>query len=57
LNKNVEVEIDPEALVKWTQRFQELEDELKAGGEEIVWFIVDGFVLYWDPVSGLTRSR
>lgn len=32
-------------------KFQELEDREKAKGVELVFVLVDGFLLYYDPVS------
>jgi hypothetical protein len=47
LNKQVEAEVYLEAK----RAFKRLEQEQQELGHELVWFIVDGFVLYWDKAS------
>ena len=51
LNKQVEVEIDPSVQEEWKQAFKRLKEEKEEENIELVWYIVDGFVLYWDMVS------
>lgn len=41
---------------RWRDAFERLEVEMRGEGQEIVWGLVDGFLLYWnqvrtDPVS------
>ena len=50
LNKQVEVNIDSAIQARWTAEFERLAEEQVAKNVELVFFIVDGFVLYWDPV-------
>lgn len=38
---------------KWKNEFERLEQELAREEEEIVWVLVDGFILFWDKVSTL----
>jgi nicotinamide/nicotinate riboside kinase len=51
LNKQVEVSVDTERYSEAKRAFKRLEQEQQELGYELVWFIVDGFVLYWDKVS------
>jgi nicotinamide/nicotinate riboside kinase len=55
LNKQVEVEIDSGVFERARARFTEIEADSHARGEAIVWYIVDGFVLFWDKVSWRQR--
>ncbi|ORY33384.1 hypothetical protein BCR39DRAFT_463559 [Naematelia encephala] len=48
LNKQVELELDPMVKEAWRIEFQRFNAEMNGEGVEVVWFIVDGFVLYWD---------
>ncbi|GHJ84679.1 hypothetical protein NliqN6_1081 [Naganishia liquefaciens] len=49
LNKQVEVPIDDAILTEWRTKFQELEDRERAKGIELIFVLVDGFLLYYDP--------
>ena len=51
LNAQNTVEIDSELEERWKRTFEELAEQEKAKGVELVWALVEGFVLYWDPVS------
>lgn len=51
LNKQVEVEIDSGVFERARATFTQIEADSHARGESIVWYIVDGFVLFWDKVS------
>lgn len=53
LNKQVEVDVDPDVLEKAREGFKRIEEEQRTKGLELVWFLVDGFVLYWDQVRFL----
>lgn len=46
LNKQVEVGVDGDEAA-WKERLARLGG---TGGEEVLWVLVDGFVLYWDAV-------
>lgn len=50
LNKQVEVDVDAGVLDTAREAFQRIEQQYRETGYELVWFIVDGFVLYWDKV-------
>lgn len=53
LNAQVDVPIDDAVIEEWRAKFQELEDREKAKGIELVFVLIDGFLLYYDPVSPL----
>lgn len=42
--------MDEGALEVARREFERVEEHQKKEGFEVVWVIVDGFVLYWDPV-------
>ncbi|OCF61435.1 nicotinamide riboside kinase [Kwoniella mangroviensis CBS 10435] len=48
LNKQVEVGIQEDIFTEWKDRLRRYIDEQESKGVELVWYIVDGFVLYWD---------
>jgi nicotinamide/nicotinate riboside kinase len=50
LNKQVEVGVDP-TIAQWKATFAAFSNSQAEVGIEIVWYIIDGFVLYWDKVS------
>jgi nicotinamide/nicotinate riboside kinase len=35
---------------RWGDAFERLEMEMRGEGQEIVWGLVDGFLLYWNQV-------
>lgn len=43
--------IDDAILTEWRRKFQELEDKERAKGIELIFILIDGFLLYYDPVS------
>lgn len=47
-----EIKIRDEVRVRWSRVFRELEREAGNKGEQVVWGLVDGFLLYWHPVGG-----
>ena len=51
LNEQKDIPIDDSVFQKWKARFERIEEESRAKGEEVKWVIVDGFLLYWHPVS------
>jgi len=51
LNKQIEVEVDNKVEETWRLAFQKLTADNAEEGVDLVWFIVDGFVLYWDKVG------
>ncbi|KAK8853338.1 hypothetical protein IAR55_004042 [Kwoniella newhampshirensis] len=54
LNKEVKVEVKAGVFERWKVELEKLSKEQTGQGVELVWFIVDGFVLYYDDVL---RSR
>jgi len=48
LNEQKEIRLDPEAREKLIKDFEELK-KANAAGEQVVWGLVDGFLLYWHP--------
>lgn len=48
LNEQVPVGVDEDSKSRWKSRFEQL---------KVVWVIVDGFVLYWDPVSAICSHQ
>jgi len=50
LNKQIEVDVDSAVEARWREAFEKLTADKAGEGVELVWFIVDGFVLYWDEV-------
>jgi len=53
LNKQVEVDVDQAVLDQAREGFKRIEDDQRLKGFELVWFLVDGFVLYWDQVRSV----
>lgn len=51
LNAQVDVPINDAIIEEWRVKFQELEDREKAKGIELVFVLIDGFLLFYDPVS------
>lgn len=50
LNEQKEVPLDKGVYAKWKDTFEALRTEREEKGEKVVWGVVDGFLLYWDPV-------
>ncbi|KIY73889.1 hypothetical protein CYLTODRAFT_416543 [Cylindrobasidium torrendii FP15055 ss-10] len=48
MNQNAAVPVDDEVISKWTQASQKVLKDRQSRGEQIVWVLVDGFLLYWD---------
>ncbi|WVQ84569.1 hypothetical protein IAT38_006723 [Cryptococcus sp. DSM 104549] len=51
LNKENKIAIDESVFERWRTAFQALSKEEEARGVQLVWAIVDGFVLYYDMPS------
>ena len=52
LNEQKELKLDDDVKAKWIHEFAELKEQREAAGlEQIVWGLVDGFLLYWHPVK------
>ncbi|KAL4074345.1 P-loop containing nucleoside triphosphate hydrolase protein [Scleroderma citrinum] len=52
LNEQREFPIDAECFAKWRAQFEEVERQARENhGLEIIWVLVDGFLLYWDHES------
>lgn len=52
LNKENKIEVNEQIFERWQRRFEELTKQQREQGVELIWVIVDGFVLYYDKVSG-----
>lgn len=52
LNEQKEIRVPDEVRDKWVATFEALRKEREKKGERIIWGLVDGFLLYWNPVSG-----
>jgi len=51
LNEQKELKLDDDVKAKWIHEFGELKQQREAAGlEQIVWGLLDGFLLYWHPV-------
>lgn len=52
LNEQKSVHIEEKVFKRWQHKFREIEFRGRNGtGEKVQWVIVDGFLLYWSPVS------
>lgn len=51
LNEQREVPAPPDTLERWKLKFQEVESQWSSKGVEIIWALLDGFLLYWDKVT------
>lgn len=49
LNLQKPVEVDRGTTEGWKKKFSELQTLFAQRGEDVVWVVVDGFLLYWDP--------
>ncbi|ODN99204.1 hypothetical protein I350_07363 [Cryptococcus amylolentus CBS 6273] len=52
LNKQNKIPIDQVVFERWAEAFRSLDAEQRQKGVELIWVIVDGFVLYWDKIDG-----
>ena len=58
LNEQKDIPIEDAIFQKWKTHFERVEQEHRERGEDIKWVMVDGFLLYWDPVSeDFSRAR
>lgn len=48
LNENNEIDIDENVKAKWIKEFEGLKKDNQ--GEQVLWVLVDGFLLYWHKV-------
>ncbi|OWZ65212.1 hypothetical protein AYX15_03274 [Cryptococcus neoformans] len=48
LNKENKIEVDEQVFERWQRGFEELTKQQREQGVELIWVIVDGFVLYYD---------
>ncbi|EGN99590.1 hypothetical protein SERLA73DRAFT_179670 [Serpula lacrymans var. lacrymans S7.3] len=48
LNEQRDVSVSDETFSKWKKVFENVQNQKEAEGEEVVWGLVDGFLLYWD---------
>ncbi|OCF34208.1 nicotinamide riboside kinase [Kwoniella heveanensis BCC8398] len=49
LNKEVKIDVQPGVFDRWRSEFERLKATEREKGTELVVYIVDGFVLYYDP--------
>ncbi|OCH86438.1 P-loop containing nucleoside triphosphate hydrolase protein [Obba rivulosa] len=49
LNEQRDVPIDPETFERWRDTFTRIDEERRQASEQLVWVLVDGFLLYWHP--------
>lgn len=51
LNEQRDVPIEQDTFRRWHETFTRIQDEREKEGEKIIWVLVDGFLLFWHPVS------
>ncbi|KAG8746322.1 ribosylnicotinamide kinase [Ceratobasidium sp. 414] len=51
LNEQKEVPVPRESMEQWARRFKDVSDQWNAKGFNVIWALLDGFLLYWDGVS------
>lgn len=51
LNEQKEIPLSEESRRRWSDTFQEMQQDAERTGDKIIWGLVDGFLLYWHPVS------
>ncbi|KAJ3490933.1 hypothetical protein NLI96_g1063 [Meripilus lineatus] len=49
LNEQKAVPVEDNVLERWRETFTRIESERSEAGEQLVWVMVDGFLLYWHP--------
>jgi nicotinamide/nicotinate riboside kinase len=51
LNKQTDLPIEPESHQRLTERFRVIQDQIKERDNiNVVWGLIDGFLLYWNQV-------
>ena len=53
LNEQKAVTLQAEVFDRWKKQFERIVQEASASSEEVVWGLVDGFLLYWDDVRSI----
>ncbi|KAG9103062.1 ribosylnicotinamide kinase, partial [Ceratobasidium sp. 370] len=48
LNEQKEVPVPRESMEQWANRFKDVSDQWSAKGFDVIWALLDGFLLYWD---------
>lgn len=56
LNEQKLVDLSEETKLRWSTTFQEMQQDAEQTGDKITWGLVDGFLLYWHPVSEQERK-
>lgn len=62
MNEQKAFEVREEVRERWREVFKGLHERIarsdagKGKGEKVVWGLVDGFLLYWDEVSSMSRA-
>ncbi|KAG8920474.1 ribosylnicotinamide kinase, partial [Tulasnella sp. 408] len=49
LNVQKLVEVDSVVAEEWKKKFSDIHARFAQQGEDVVWVVVEGFLLYWDP--------
>lgn len=49
LNLQKPVEVDQAVAREWKKKLSDIHELFAQQGEDVVWVVVDGFLLYWDP--------
>ncbi|KAG9044061.1 ribosylnicotinamide kinase, partial [Tulasnella sp. UAMH 9824] len=49
LNLQKPIEVDRAVAEEWKKKFSDIHERFAQQGEDVVWVVVDGFLLYWDP--------
>jgi nicotinamide/nicotinate riboside kinase len=48
LNEQKDVPITEQVRGRWTAQFDKIAEDSRNNGEELIWALVDGFLLYWN---------
>lgn len=50
LNEQRDIPIGSETFERWRDAFTRIDEEHRQAGEQLIWVLVDGFLLFWHPV-------
>lgn len=51
LNAQKEIPVPQETLDQWSKSFKDVSKQWSDKGYDVIWALLDGFLLYWDSVS------
>jgi nicotinamide/nicotinate riboside kinase len=51
LNQNLDIPVSEAVASHWTQIFLNVREAKKKQNERVIWVLVDGFLMYYRPVS------